>query len=101
MINVLLIGMTEIYKRRITELGRLGPDRYFDTEYFQDLINEGNNEEIWSEANEQRSFKIKIKDFVRRNPDYNIPGFDMDGKQEVLVTEYAPKMLRNIRKNYL
>ena len=101
MINLLLIGMTEIYKRRITELGRVGPDKYFDTEYFMDLIQEQNDEEIWSEANEQRSFKVKIRDFVKRNPDYNIPGFDMDGNQEIILTEFAPKMLRNIRKDFL
>jgi hypothetical protein len=44
--------MTEIFKRRITELGRLGPDRYFDTEYYMDMIHEENHDEIWSEANE-------------------------------------------------
>ena len=58
LINIILIGMTEMLFKRIQELQRVGSKVYFDTEYISDLIKNKKHNDIWTECAEISRFNV-------------------------------------------
>ena len=95
--------MSEVLYQRNEEHKRKGDSSYYDSEYFQQLVksnDQSGTDELWTSLNSQSKFKINSKHFVENHPDYSIQGFHIED-QQVLVTEYAPLLFRNIRKIHI
>ena len=69
-----------------------------DEEAFMD---ESTRKKLRDAVDQETKIKINAKKFLETNQEYSIPHFNVHEDDDIVVTEYAPKIFKNIRQGFI
>mmetsp|Transcript_29497 Transcript_29497/g.44825 ORF Transcript_29497/g.44825 Transcript_29497/m.44825 type:complete len:223 (+) Transcript_29497:697-1365(+) len=90
LINIILLGMTEVMMHRSATAKRIGSDSYYSSQQLKEMVDDDDFEGLTEWCSESAKFDVCGSQFVEEHEDFQIGGFDVNTREEVTVTEYAP-----------